>query len=88
MGQFTNALPKYDEGDTQEIMNAKVLAAIGNNKKGMISLGDLGDMSQSALTIRLENKPGLRDFRVLANAFYAAANPNPEAPVGGSCEPE
>ena len=42
VGQFTNALPAYDEGDTQEVMNEKVLAAIGNNKKGMISLGGFG----------------------------------------------
>ena len=87
VGQFTNALPKYDEGDTQEIMNAKVLAAIGNNKKGMISLGGFGGYVTVGFDHTIENKPGLRDFRVLANAFYAAANPNPEAPVGGSCEP-
>ena len=35
----------------------------------------------------IENKAGLRDFRVLANAFQAAANPHPNAPLGGSCEP-
>ena len=34
VGQFTNTLPVYKEGDTQEAMNEKVLAAIGNKKKG------------------------------------------------------
>ena len=42
VGQFTNTLPEYEEGDTQESMNAKVLEAIGNNKKGMVSLGGFG----------------------------------------------
>lgn len=87
VGQFTNALPKYEEGDTQESMNQKVLSAIGNNNKGMISLGGFGGYVTVGFDHTIENRPGLRDFRVLANAFYAAANPNPDAPVGGSCEP-
>ena len=32
VGQFTNQLPEYKEGDTQEDMNRKALEAIGNNK--------------------------------------------------------
>lgn len=87
VGQFTNSLPKYEEGDTQESMNQKVLAAIGNNNKGMISLGGFGGYVTVGFDHTIENRPGLRDFRVLANAFYSAANPNPDAPVGGSCEP-
>lgn len=87
VGQFTNALPKYEEGDTQESMNEKVLAAIGNNNRGMISLGGFGGYVTVGFDHTIENRSGLRDFRVLANAFYAAANPNPDAPVGGSCEP-
>lgn len=87
VGQFTNALPKYDEGDTQETMNDKVLAAIGNHKKGMISLGGFGGYVTVGFDHTILNKPGLRDFRVIANAFYAAANPDSNAPEGGSCEP-
>lgn len=87
VGQFTNELPKYEEGDTRESMNAKVLAAIGNNAKGMISLGGFGGYVTVGFDHTIENKAGLRDFRVLGNAFYAAANPNPDAPAGGSCEP-
>ena len=41
-GQFSNTLPAYAEGDDQEAMNQKVLNAIGNNKRGMISLGGFG----------------------------------------------
>lgn len=87
VGQFTNTLPEYKEGDTQDDMNAKVLDAIGNNKKGMISLGGFGGYVVVGFDHTIENKTGLRDFRVLGNAFYAAANPNPDAPIGGSCEP-
>lgn len=87
VGQFTNVLPSYEEGDTQEKMNQKVLDAIGNGNRSMISLGGFGGYVTVGFDHTIENKPGLRDFRVLGNAFYSAANPNPDAPVGGSCEP-
>lgn len=87
VGQFTNTMPGYEEGDTQETMNAKVLAAIGHNNKGLISLGGYGGYVTVGFDHTIENKAGLRDFRVLGNAFYSGGNPNSEAPVGGSCEP-
>lgn len=87
VGQFTNALPAYDEGDTQEAMNEKVLAAIGNNKKEMISLGGFGGYVVVGFDHTITNVTGKRDFRVLGNAFYSAANPDSDAPEGGSCEP-
>ena len=87
VGQFTNTLPAYEEGDTQEDMNRKVLEAIGNDNRGMISLGGFGGYVVVGFDHTIENREGLRDFRVLGNAFYAAANPNPNAPQGGSCEP-
>lgn len=87
VGQFTNKLPKYDEGDTQETMNQKVLDAIGNNKKSMISLGGYGGYVVVGFDHTILNVEGKRDFRVLGNAYYAASNPDPDAPKGGSCEP-
>ena len=87
VGQFTNQLPVYEDGDTQADMNQKVLDAIGNNNRGMISLGGFGGYVVVGFDHTIENKAGLRDFRVLGNAFYAAANPDPNAPQGGSCEP-
>lgn len=33
------------------------------------------------------NVAGKRDFRILGNAFGANANPRPDPPFGGSCEP-
>lgn len=87
VGQFTNKLPVYEEGDTQEIMNKKVLESIGNGKKGMISLGGYGGYVVVGFDHTIINIKGKRDFRVLGNAFYAAGNPDPNAPIGGSCEP-
>ena len=87
VGQFINTMPEYEEGDTQETMNQKVLDAIGNNNRGMISLGGWGGYVVVGFDHTIENKAGLRDFRVLGNAFYAAANPDTDAPEGGSCEP-
>lgn len=87
VGQFTNTLPAYEEGDTQETMNGKVLAAIGHNNRGMISLGGFGGYVVVGFDHTIENKAGLRDFRVLGNAFNSVSNPNPDAPQGGSCEP-
>lgn len=87
VGQFTNELPKYVAGDTQETMNQKVLDAIGNNNRSMISLGGYGGYVVVGFDHTIQNLPGKRDFRVLGNAFYAASNPDPTAPIGGSCEP-
>lgn len=69
VGQFTNTLPVYKEGDTQEAMNEKVLAAIGNNKKGMISLGGFGGYVVVGFDHTITNVTGKRDFRVLGKLF-------------------
>ena len=87
-GQFVNVLPEFEEGDTQEAMNEKVLQLIGNNKRGLISLGGFGGYVVVGFDHTIENKPGSRDFRVLGNAF----NGNSSAAVsgatkGGSYEP-
>ena len=87
VGQFTNTMPEYKDGDTQETMNQKVLATIGNNKKGMITLGGFGGYVVVGFDHTIKNVEGKRDFRVTANAFYANANPDADAPEGGSCEP-
>ncbi len=87
VGQFTNKLPAYAESDTRETMNGKVLAAIGNNARSMISLGGFGGYVVVGFDHTIPNIEGLRDFRVLGNAFSAAENPDPDAPDGGSSEP-
>lgn len=54
----------------------------------MISLGGFGGYVVVGFDHTIENVTGERDFRVLGNAFYAEANPNPNVTrKGGSCEP-
>lgn len=86
VGQFTNEFPPCEVGDTQETINAKVLLAIGHNKKGMISLGGFGGYVTVGFDHTIENVAGKRDFRVLGNAFYADRAFAANTPDGGSCE--
>lgn len=74
-GQFVNEMPIYNDGDTQETMNAKVLEAIGNNAKGLITLGGYGGFVTIGFDHTVENKSGLCDFRVLGNAFSGNSEP-------------
>ncbi len=85
-GQFVNDMPKYEDGDTQEIMNAKVLEAIGNDNRGMITLGSYGGYVVVGFDHTIQNVDGKLDFRVLGNAFYSASDSTDEM-MGGSCEP-
>lgn len=70
-GQFVNELPQYAPGDTQETMNRKALEAIGENRRGLISLGGFGGYVVVGFDHTIENREGLCDFRVLGNAFYS-----------------
>lgn len=73
-GQFVNQLPEYEAGDTAEDMNRKALEAIGNNNRGMVSLGGFGGYITVGFDHTIENKEGLCDFRVLGNAFSASGS--------------
>jgi hypothetical protein len=87
-GQFINSLPDYEEGDTEETLCQKAENRIAGEDPSMISLGGFGGYVTFAFDHPVENVPGHFDFRILANAFYSDANPNPEAQgEGGSCEP-
>lgn len=75
-GQFVNTLPAYQEGDTQESMNQKVLDAIGNGKKnGMITLGAYGGYVIVGFDHTIRNVKDEKDFRVLGNAFEGSSEP-------------
>lgn len=87
-GQFINELPEYEEGDTKNDMRLKAEECIADNEQILVSLGGYGGYIVFGFDHMVENKPGKYDFKILANAFYAAANPNGEASKeGGSCEP-
>lgn len=68
-GQFVNTMPQYKEGDTQATMNEKALNAIGNNTRGMITLGGYGGYVTVGFDHTLRNAKDAKDFLVLGNAF-------------------
>ncbi len=72
-GQYVNTMPSYEEGDTQAAMNEKVLERIGNNAQGMITLGGYGGYVVVGFDHTIENREGLCDFRVLANAYSGSS---------------
>lgn len=75
-GQFVNTMPVYKDGDTQEDMNRKVLAEIGDGKKnGMITLGAYGGYIIVGFDHTIRNVKGEKDFRVLGNAFAGNSEP-------------
>lgn len=86
-GQFVNELPKYTAGDTHEMMVAKAGRELIGEEANMITLGGWGGYVVVGFDHTVVNVPGRRDFRIHGNAFGAAANPRPNAPFGGSCEP-
>jgi hypothetical protein len=89
-GQFVNDMPEYREGDTRESMNRKcedMIAGVNHNN-GMITLGGYGGYVVVGFDHEVINMPGQCDIRILGNAFYADANPNPYgSKEGGSSEP-
>ncbi len=86
-GQFVNQLPRYTVGDTREDMVRKAGEYLIGEYASMITLGGWGGYVTFGFDHTIVNVPGRRDFRILGNAFAAAANPSPDAPFGGSCEP-
>lgn len=74
-GQFVNTMPQYKEGDTQATMNEKALNAIGNNTRGMITLGGYGGYVTVGFDHTLRNAKDAKDFLVLGNAFENSSEP-------------
>ena len=69
-------------------MNQKVLELIGNNKRGLVSLGGFGGYVVVGFDHTIENKPGSWDFRVLGNAFNGNSSAAASGTAkGGSYEP-
>ncbi len=72
-GQFTNGLPEYVAGDTDEIMRAKAEKAITTDNS-MITLGGFGGYVTFGFDHTVVNKEG-NDFIILGNAFSNWAEP-------------
>lgn len=86
VGQFTNKLPAYESANTKADMIAKAQTSIvGKKSGGLISLGGFGGYIVFGFDHTITNVKGLRDLRIMGNAFYAAADTG--GVKGGSCEP-
>ncbi|MDR0228952.1 MAG: cell surface protein [Flavobacteriaceae bacterium] len=72
-GQFVNKLPRYDEGDTQEMMNKKAEQSLKEDKT--ITLGGFGGYVVFGFDHTIVNVAGKRDFKVLGNAFKNGSEP-------------
>lgn len=87
-GQFVNELPQYQDGDTEESMRQKAEECISGKNDVLVSLGAYGGYITFGFDHTVVNVAGEMDFKILGNAFYAAANPNPGVTSsGGSAEP-
>ena len=73
-GQFVNSLPRYEEGDTQETMNLKVLNSIGNEDGGLITLGSFGGYVICGFDHTVPNLPG-NDLRIEGNCVTGESEP-------------
>lgn len=86
-GQFINDLPPANEGETAAQILVRANTYLTKKNGDMISLGGFGGYIVFGFDHTILNVKGKRDFRVLGNAFWAAANPNPDANMrGGSSE--
>ncbi|MDR1089718.1 MAG: hypothetical protein LBL79_01470 [Prevotella sp.] len=86
-GQFINDLPPAVVGDSYENVLRRTNTYLAKEKGDLISLGGFGGYVVFGFDHTIVNVKGKRDFRVLGNAFWADANPNPDAPLrGGSSE--
>lgn len=83
-GQFVNAMPLYETGDTEETMRQKAEDDLTNDV--MISLGSYGGYVTFGFDHTVINKPGQKDFLVKGNAFYSDV-PAYKDQKGGSAEP-
>jgi len=75
VGQFVNKLPAYTTGNSQAEMIAKASLALVGNKQNVISLGGFGGYVVFGFDHTIVNKPNVRDFKVLGNAFIGSHEP-------------
>jgi len=86
-GQFINDLPAANDGETTARILERANSFIAKKNGDLISLGAFGGYVVFGFDHTILNVKGKRDFRVLGNAFWAQANPNPDATMrGGSSE--
>ncbi|KFF12593.1 hypothetical protein [Flavobacterium hydatis] len=86
-GQFINDLPAANDGETYDKILGRANTYLTKKNGDLISLGAFGGYIVFGFDHTVVNVKGKRDFRVLGNAFWAEANPNPDSSMrGGSSE--
>lgn len=86
-GQFINDLPSANDGEPFDKILTRANSYLTKKNGDLISLGAFGGYIVFGFDHTIVNVKGKRDFRVLGNAFWADANPNPDATMrGGSSE--
>ncbi|TDQ08275.1 cell surface protein [Pedobacter metabolipauper] len=86
-GQFINDLPSANDGETAERILTRANTYLAKKNGDLLSLGAFGGYIVFGFDHTIVNVKGKRDFRVSGNAFWADANPNPNAEMrGGSSE--
>ncbi|WP_282629935.1 PKD-like domain-containing protein [Empedobacter sedimenti] len=75
IGQFTNKLPAYVDGDTQTEMTAKAGKALVGEKSTVITLGGYGGYVVFGFDHTILNQKDKRDFKVLGNGFAGSSEP-------------
>lgn len=86
-GQFVNDLPAANDGETADRILTRANTYLAKKNGDLVSLGAFGGYIVFGFDHTILNVKGKRDFRVLGNAFWADANPNPDATMrGGSSE--
>lgn len=87
-GQFTNAMPEYEEGDTPATMAAKCTTILVANSTGdednmgLVGLGPYGGYVTFHFDHSIANIEGQPDIKIVGNAFAETGNDK-----GGSSEP-
>ncbi|MCC9070177.1 cell surface protein [Flavobacterium sp. F-65] len=86
-GQFINDLPIANDGESYDKILTRANSYLAKKNGDLISLGAFGGYIVFGFDHTIANVKGKRDFRVLGNAFWAEANPNPNQTMrGGSSE--
>lgn len=83
VGQFTNEVPEYVNGNTEADMLLRAKESLVGGNSTMITLGGFGGYVSFGFDHTIPNLDG-RDFKILGNAFWGN---NANAARTGSCEP-
>lgn len=83
IGQFTNEMPEYSDGDTFSQMLQRAKASLVGSSPSLITLGGFGGYVVFGFDHTIPNMNG-KDFKILGNAFFGNDASDPRS---GSCEP-